>query len=120
MYPIVRREVFSETTFLWEVLAPDIARAALPGHFVMLRLHEGGARGGRETLEDRCSRRRLVRLQAVRKSRQASWRFRIRRPGQTNADSVSGQHGASLRTVEAHTSPHVGDERPRSLKRLKV
>ncbi|MCB9653715.1 MAG: NADPH-dependent glutamate synthase [Deltaproteobacteria bacterium] len=44
MYSIVRRESFSEGTFLWEVLAPDVARAALPGHFVMLRLHEGGER----------------------------------------------------------------------------
>ena len=41
MYPIVRREAFSDVTFLWEVLAPDVARAAQPGHFVMLRLHEG-------------------------------------------------------------------------------
>ncbi len=44
MYPIIRREAFSDTTFLWEVLAPDVARAAEPGHFVMLRLHEGSER----------------------------------------------------------------------------
>jgi glutamate synthase (NADPH) small chain len=44
MVPIVRREAFSDTTFLWEVHAPDIARAAQPGHFVMLRLHEGSER----------------------------------------------------------------------------
>jgi len=44
MYPIVRREAFSDVTFLWEVLAPDVARAAQPGHFVMLRLHEGSER----------------------------------------------------------------------------
>jgi len=44
MYQIVRREAFSDTTFLWEVLAPDIARSAEPGHFVMLRLHEGSER----------------------------------------------------------------------------
>lgn len=44
MYPIVRREAFSDTTFLWEVLAPDVARSAEPGHFVMLRLHEGSER----------------------------------------------------------------------------
>ncbi|MDP1648098.1 MAG: NADPH-dependent glutamate synthase [Rubrivivax sp.] len=44
MYPIIRREAFSDTTFLWEVMAPDVARAAEPGHFVMLRLHEGGER----------------------------------------------------------------------------
>jgi homotetrameric NADPH-dependent glutamate synthase len=44
MYTIVRREAFSDTTFLWEVLAPDVARAAEPGHFVMLRLHEGSER----------------------------------------------------------------------------
>ncbi len=44
MYPIVRREVFSETSFLWEILAPDVAQSAQPGHFVMVRLYEGGER----------------------------------------------------------------------------
>ncbi len=44
MYPILRREAFSDTTFLWEVHAPDVARAAKPGHFVMVRLHEGAER----------------------------------------------------------------------------
>ena len=44
MYAIVRREAFSDTTFLWEVEAPDVAKSAAPGHFVMLRLHEGGER----------------------------------------------------------------------------
>lgn len=44
MYTIARHEVFSESAFLWEVLAPDVARAAKPGHFVMLRLCEGGER----------------------------------------------------------------------------
>jgi glutamate synthase (NADPH/NADH) small chain len=44
MYPIVRREDFSDTTFLLEVRAPDVARSAQPGHFVMLRLYEGGER----------------------------------------------------------------------------
>ncbi|CAA7616322.1 Glutamate synthase (NADPH), homotetrameric [Magnetospirillum sp. SS-4] len=44
MYPIIRREAFSDTTFLWEVHAPDVARSAKPGHFVMLRLYEGGER----------------------------------------------------------------------------
>ncbi len=44
MFPIVRREAFSETTFLWEVFAPDVARAARPGHFVMLRLDDNAER----------------------------------------------------------------------------
>ena len=44
MYEITRREAFSETTFLWDVLAPDVARSAEPGHFVMLRLHDGSER----------------------------------------------------------------------------
>jgi glutamate synthase (NADPH) small chain len=44
MYTITRREAFSDTTFLWDVMAPDVARAAKPGHFVMLRLHEGSER----------------------------------------------------------------------------
>ncbi|HVP66965.1 MAG TPA: NADPH-dependent glutamate synthase [Anaeromyxobacteraceae bacterium] len=44
MYKIVRHQVFSPTTFLWEVEAPDVARSAQAGHFVMLRLHEGSER----------------------------------------------------------------------------
>lgn len=44
MYQIVRREAFSDITFLWEVLAPDVALAAQPGQFVMVRLHEGSER----------------------------------------------------------------------------
>ncbi len=44
MYSIVRHEAFSDTTFLWEILAPDVAKSAEPGHFVMLRLYEGGER----------------------------------------------------------------------------
>ena len=44
MYKIVRHETFSPTTFLWEVEAPDVARAAEAGHFVMVRLHDGSER----------------------------------------------------------------------------
>jgi glutamate synthase (NADPH) small chain len=44
MYSIVRHESFSDTAFLWEVHAPDVAQSAEPGHFVMLRLYEGGER----------------------------------------------------------------------------
>lgn len=44
MYTIVRREQFSESTFLWEVEAPDVASSSQPGHFVMVRLHEGSER----------------------------------------------------------------------------
>ncbi len=44
MYQIVRHQSFSDTTFLWEVFAPDVAKASQPGQFVMLRLHENGER----------------------------------------------------------------------------
>jgi len=44
MYKIVRREAFSDVTFLWDVHAPDVAKAAQPGHFVMLRLRDGAER----------------------------------------------------------------------------
>ena len=44
MTRIVRREQFSEQTFLWEVDAPDVAQAAEAGHFVMLRLDDAGER----------------------------------------------------------------------------
>lgn len=44
MFKIVRKEVFSPTTFLWIVEAPEIAQASRPGQFVMVRLKEGGER----------------------------------------------------------------------------
>ena len=44
MYKILRREVFSDTTFLRDVLVPDVAKSAEPGHFVMIRPHERGER----------------------------------------------------------------------------
>ena len=44
MFRILRREQYSEETFLWVVDAPDVAQAAQPGHFVMLRLDEDGER----------------------------------------------------------------------------
>lgn len=37
MHKILRREQFSPVTFLWEIDAPDMARAARPGHFVIIR-----------------------------------------------------------------------------------
>ncbi len=44
MYRIHHRQSLSDIVFQWDVLAPDVAQAAQPGHFVMLRLHEGGER----------------------------------------------------------------------------
>lgn len=44
MYRIVRREQFGPVTFLWDVEAPDVARAARPGHFLMVRIDERGER----------------------------------------------------------------------------
>src|SRR3989338_11325995 len=44
VFRIIRKEVFSPTTFLWEVLAPDVAGASCPGQFVMVRLKECGER----------------------------------------------------------------------------
>src|SRR5512136_183919 len=44
MYKIVKREQFGPVTFLWEVLAPDVARACRPGHFLMVRIDETGER----------------------------------------------------------------------------
>ncbi|MEJ2604772.1 MAG: sulfide/dihydroorotate dehydrogenase-like FAD/NAD-binding protein [Gammaproteobacteria bacterium] len=41
---IRRREEFSDVTFLLEVEAPMMARAAKPGQFVIVILHEGGER----------------------------------------------------------------------------
>lgn len=44
MFLITRRKQFGPTTFLWDVNAPDVARAARPGHFVMARIDEHGER----------------------------------------------------------------------------
>src|SRR5689334_6067748 len=44
VYPILLRQQFGPSTFLWEIQAPDVARAAKPGHFVMARIDEHGER----------------------------------------------------------------------------
>jgi glutamate synthase (NADPH/NADH) small chain len=44
MYQIVKREQFGPVTFLWEVIAPEVAKACQPGHFVMVRIDERGER----------------------------------------------------------------------------
>jgi len=44
MYQIIARQQHSENTFQWDVYAPDIARAAKPGQFTMVRMEEGGER----------------------------------------------------------------------------
>jgi homotetrameric NADPH-dependent glutamate synthase len=44
LYRIVQREQFGPVTFLWEVEAPKVARAARPGHFLMVRIDETGER----------------------------------------------------------------------------
>jgi NAD(P)H-flavin reductase len=43
-FRIIKREQFSPVTYLWELEAPDIARAAQPGHFVIVRHGDGGER----------------------------------------------------------------------------
>jgi len=43
-YRIVKKENYSPVTYMWEVEAPDVARMALPGHFVMVRMDERGER----------------------------------------------------------------------------
>ena len=44
MFLITRTKQFGPVTFLWDVKAPDVARAARPGHFVMARIDEYGER----------------------------------------------------------------------------
>ena len=44
VYRIVRREQFGPETFLWDVEAPRVARAARPGHFLMVRIDDAGER----------------------------------------------------------------------------
>ena len=44
MFRILKREQYSEVTYMWELDAPDIAKAAQPGHFVIVRHGDGGER----------------------------------------------------------------------------
>lgn len=44
MNRIIKREQFSPVTFMWELEAPLIAKAAQPGHFVITRHGPGGER----------------------------------------------------------------------------
>jgi homotetrameric NADPH-dependent glutamate synthase len=44
VFVIIHRKQFGPTTFLWEVAAPDVARAARPGHFIMARIDQHGER----------------------------------------------------------------------------
>jgi homotetrameric NADPH-dependent glutamate synthase len=44
MTTILRREALTSSTFLWEVDAPDVARAARAGQFVIVRTREGAER----------------------------------------------------------------------------
>src|ERR1039457_6091235 len=44
VFLITRRKQFGPMTFLWDVNAPDVARAARPGHFIMARIDEHGER----------------------------------------------------------------------------
>jgi homotetrameric NADPH-dependent glutamate synthase len=44
VYTIVHREQLNENTFLWHVEAPEVAKAARPGHFVMVRIDRTGER----------------------------------------------------------------------------
>ncbi len=44
MYQIIKREQFGPVTFLWEVVAPEVAKSCQPGHFVMVRIDETGER----------------------------------------------------------------------------
>jgi NAD(P)H-flavin reductase len=43
-FRILKREQFSPVTYLWELEAPEIARAAEPGHFVIIRHGQAGER----------------------------------------------------------------------------
>src|SRR5580658_4571019 len=44
VFRISHKKQFGPTTFLWDVEAPDVARAARPGHFGMARIDEHGER----------------------------------------------------------------------------
>ena len=44
MYKIVKKEVLNSSVTLMEISAPDVARKAMPGQFIILRVNETGER----------------------------------------------------------------------------
>ena len=44
MYPIVEKKVLSENVKLLKIKAPLVAKKALPGQFIILRIDEKGER----------------------------------------------------------------------------
>jgi glutamate synthase (NADPH/NADH) small chain len=44
MFKILKREQFSPVTYMWELEAPEIAKAVQPGHFVIIRHGNNGER----------------------------------------------------------------------------
>jgi ferredoxin--NADP+ reductase len=44
MFPIVKKRVLNPTVTYMEILAPHVAKKALPGQFIMLRIDENGER----------------------------------------------------------------------------
>ena len=44
MFPILRKQKLAENTYLMEIEAPDIAKKAKAGQFIMLRIDEQGER----------------------------------------------------------------------------
>ena len=77
-YRIVKKEVFSPVTYLWEVEAPDLARAAQPGHFLMVRMHERAERIPLTVADfDRTAGTVTVVIQAVGKSTREMMRLEV-------------------------------------------
>jgi glutamate synthase (NADPH) small chain len=85
-YRIVRKEVFSPVTYLWEVEAPALARAAQPGHFLMVRIHERAERIPLTVADfDRVAGTVTVVIQAVGKS---TWEMMQLQAGDTLLDFI--------------------------------
>jgi NAD(P)H-flavin reductase len=105
MFRIVRREQFSPVTFLWEVMAPDIARAAQPGHFVIVRHGDGGERVPLTIADfDRARGTITMVIQAVGKS---THRFMDLREGDA-IDDVAGPLGHTREFGQPRTVVCVG------------
>lgn len=43
-FPVLKKEEYSDVTFMWELEAKDIAKSAHPGQFVIIRYNEAGER----------------------------------------------------------------------------
>jgi glutamate synthase (NADPH/NADH) small chain len=105
LYRVLKREQFGPATFLWEVLAPEVAAASRPGQFVMVRIDETGERIPLTIADyDAVAGTVTVVVQAVGKT---TWQMMAMKEGDSVADFV-GPLGMPSHLVHREKAVLVG------------